>query len=193
MSDEEFLRNQRELFYDRKFDAQLSAVAEAMQEEAAGLGGDLGGDDFGDLGGDDLGGDDLGGDDLGGDDLGGDEGSADEEEDILLATPPGRREDTPSSVSKGKEYYPVKPGRDQRSSGAYKRHIAAKTGANVGDRRKIFPGLTGFGGLGELSKGMFEQQESNYDENDLLEESKIHSLSTEVSGLIKDLENSELN
>ena len=70
MSHEEFIRNQRELFYDRKFDAQLSATAEAMAEEAAGAG--LGGggleDDLGDLGGEDLGGEDLG--DLGGDDLG---------------------------------------------------------------------------------------------------------------------------
>ena len=39
MSHEEFIRNQRELFYDRKFDASLAAVAEAMQEEMAGLGG----------------------------------------------------------------------------------------------------------------------------------------------------------
>ena len=182
MSDEEFLRNQRELFYDRKFDAQLAAVAEAMQEEAAGLAGGLGGED--------LGGEDLGGEDLGGEDLGGEEAPA-EEEDVLLAAP-GRREDEPSSISKGKAYYPVKPGRDKRSAGGYKRHIKAKAGANVGDRRKIFPGLTGFGGLGELSKGMFEQQESNYDENDLLEESKIHALSAEVTNLIKDLENSEL-
>ena len=87
MSDEEFLRNQRELFYDRKFDASLAAVAEAMAEEAAGLGG-LGGDEMGDLGGDDLGGEDLGGEDLGAD-LGGEEAPA-EEDDILLATPPSR-------------------------------------------------------------------------------------------------------
>ena len=72
LSHEEFIRNQRELYYDRKFDANLAATAEAEQEAAAasmgaGLGGgdDLGGDDL-DLGGDDL---DLGGDDLGGDDL----------------------------------------------------------------------------------------------------------------------------
>jgi len=38
MSEEEFLRNQREIFYDRKFDSQINAVAEKMQEEAAGLG-----------------------------------------------------------------------------------------------------------------------------------------------------------
>ena len=189
MSDEEFLRNQRELFYDRKFDAQLAAVAEAMQEEAAGLGG-LGGDEgLGGLGAEDLG--DLGGEDLGG--LGGEEpeAGAEEEEDVLLAAP-GRREDKPSSVSKGKPYYPVKPGRDRRPAGGYKRHIKAKTNANTGDIRKIFPGFAGTGGLGELSKGMFEQEESSYEERDLLEENRIHSLSHEVASLIKDLENSEL-
>ena len=36
MSQEEFLRNQRELFYDRKFDATLAATAEATAEAAAG-------------------------------------------------------------------------------------------------------------------------------------------------------------
>ena len=190
MSDEEFLRNQRELFYDRKFDAQLAAVAEAMQEEAAGLGGGLGGEeDLGDLGGD-LGGEDLGAD-LGGEDLGGAEEPAGDE-DVLLAAP-GRREDKPSSVSNGNPYYPVKPGRDRRPAGGYKRHIKAKTNANTGDIRKIFPGTTGFGGLGELSQGMFERQESNYNEKDLLEENRIHSLSHEVADLIANLEDSELN
>jgi hypothetical protein len=32
MSDEEFLRNQRELYYDRKYDADLAATAEATAE-----------------------------------------------------------------------------------------------------------------------------------------------------------------
>jgi hypothetical protein len=189
MSDEEFLRNQRELFYDRKFDAQLAATAEAMAEEAAGLGGGggMGGDE---LGGDELGGEDLGGEELGGEDLGG-EAEAGGEEDVLLAAP-GRREDEPSSISKGKAYYPVKPHRDRRPAGAYSRHLSAKAGANVGDSRKITPGFKGIGGLGELSKGMFEQQQSNYSEQDLLEESRIHSLSHEVASLIKNLENSEL-
>ena len=48
MTEEEFLRNQREIFYDRKFDAQINAVAEKMQEAAAGLGG---GGELGGLGG----------------------------------------------------------------------------------------------------------------------------------------------
>ena len=49
------------------------------------------------------------------------------------------------------------------------------------------------GGLEELEQGMFEQRRSNYIEQDLLEENKIQALGNEVSNLIKDLENSELN
>ena len=189
MSHEEFLRNQREIFYDRKFDAQLAAVAEAMQEEAAGAlgGGDLGDDLGGDLG-DELGGEDLG-DELGGDEA---ETAVEEpggEEDVLLAAP-GRREDKPSSISKGKPHYPVKKGRDRRPQGAYSRHLAAKAGTNVGDRRKIVPGLTGYGGLGELAKGMFEGQETNYRDGFLIEEEKIHDVSLEIKKLIESLEKS---
>jgi len=189
MSHEEFLRNQREIFYDRKFDAQLAAVAEAMQEEAAGAlgGGDLGDDLGGDLG-DELGGEDLG-DELGGDEA---ETAVEEpggEEDVLLAAP-GRREDKPSSISKGMPYYPVKKGRDRRPQGAYSRHLAAKAGTNVGDRRKIVPGLTGYGGLGELAKGMFEGQETNYRDGFLIEEEKIHDVSLEIKKLIESLEKS---
>ena len=91
-------------------------------------------------------------------------------------------------MSKGKAYYPVKKNRDRRSKGAYKRHMTAKAGANVGDARKIFPGLTGFGGLGELSKGMFESQETNYTSSFLEEEAKIHNTSWEVKNLIEGLE-----
>ena len=90
MSHEEFLRNQREMFYDRKHDTALEGVAEAAAGggDAGGGGGglDLGGDAGGgelDLGGgDDAGGGDL---DLGGDE-GGDEGGGDDS--ALLAAPP---------------------------------------------------------------------------------------------------------
>jgi hypothetical protein len=48
LSEEEFLRNQREQFYDRKFAAALEAAATGEEELEAGLGagemGDLGGD-----------------------------------------------------------------------------------------------------------------------------------------------------
>lgn len=91
MSHEEFLRNQREMFYDRKHDTALEGVAEAT----AGVGGGEGGGGL-DLGGDDAGGLDLGGGDEGGGelDLGGDDAPAPEadagggEESALLAAPP---------------------------------------------------------------------------------------------------------
>ena len=201
MSHEEFLRNQRELFYDRKFDASLAAVAEAMQEEAAGAGaglGDLGGDEgLGDLGGDDLGGDlgDLGGDDLGGDDLGGDDLGGDDlggDDDVLLATPgeggPGRREDGYlTKGSKGKVYYPVK--NDKRPSGATKRHRSAFAGTNVGDSRYTFPGKTGAGGLDSLAKMHLEGQETNYTKEFISEEENILNINTEVKRLIESLNN----
>jgi len=49
LSDEEFLRNQREMYYDRKFDASLEAAAAAAVEaqEAAAGAGELGGEEFG--------------------------------------------------------------------------------------------------------------------------------------------------
>ena len=181
MSHEEFLRNQREIFYDRKFDAQLSAVAEAMQEQVAGagLGGDLGGEDLGgDLGDEEL---DLGGEEA---DTAIEEPALDSEDPLLAA--PGRREDKPSSISKGNAYYPVKPTR--KKDGAYKRHIAAKTGANTSDKRKYIPGYTGTGGLGELSKGMFESRETNYTSSFLEEEAKIHDINHEIKNLIESLD-----
>ena len=182
-------------FYDRKFDAQLIAVAEAVQEEAAGLGGAFGGDDLGgeELGGDDLGGEELGGDELGGDELGGEPG---EEEDILLAAPPeeggapGRREDEPSSINKGKAYYPVKRVRDRRKHGGRARHFKSQAGGYV-DPRTIYPGLKGNGGLSSLYNGVSENRETNYSEADLLEERKILNMSSDVIRLISELENME--
>jgi hypothetical protein len=188
MSHEEFLRNQREIFYDRKFDAQLAAVAEAMQEEAAGLGGELGeefgGEEFGgeELGGEELGGEELGGEELGGEELGG-------EEDVLLATPPGRREDIPSSISKGNAYYPVKPYRDRRSQGAVKRHRKSVAGGYI-DPRTVFPGKSGHGGLDSLAKGMFEAKETNYENGFLSEEKKMHDINFEIKRLLSSLEKS---
>ena len=44
MSEEEFVRNRREMFYDRKFEAALETAAEAEQAAATAPGGELGGD-----------------------------------------------------------------------------------------------------------------------------------------------------
>ena len=94
LSDEEFVRMQSEMFFDKKFSASLEAAAQPPEEGGGGGGlGDLGGEGGGDLG--DLGG--GGGGDL---DLGGDAGGeaagdkspgaegGDEADDVLLAEPP---------------------------------------------------------------------------------------------------------
>jgi len=206
MSHEEFLRNQRELFYDKKFDANLAATAEAEQEMAAAsmtgggeLGGDEGLDDLGgdDLGGDDLGGDDLGGDDLGGDDLGGDDLGAEEagDDDVLLAAP-GRREDSPEDIKRKDRarklatYEKVK--NDKRKSAGRAKNYKAKAGPEVGTARSVFPGKVGYGGLDSLSKGMFEEQQTIYEETFSKEESKLLKTSLEAKRLIEELERSEL-
>ena len=193
MSHEEFEGNQREIYYDRKFDASLAAVAEAMQEEAAGAGlGDLGGDEgiegLGDLGGEEIEGD-IG--DLGGDEPAAEEPAAPEIGDDPLLASPGRREDngyvTPGS--KGKVYHPVKKGRDNRTKGAMKRHRASVAGINM-DPRKTFPGKSGYGGLDSLAKGMFESRETNYDNGFTIEEENLQTTNSEVKRLLESLGNS---
>ena len=191
MSHEEFLRNQRELFYDKKFDANLAATAEAEQEMAAASmtgGGELGGDE----GLDDLGGDDLGGDDLGGDDLGAEEAGDD---DVLLAAP-GRREDSPEDIKRKDRarklatYEKVK--NDKRKSAGRAKNYKAKAGPEVGTARSVFPGKVGYGGLDSLSKGMFEEQQTIYEETFSKEESKLLKTSLDAKRLIEELERSEL-
>jgi len=121
LSDSEFLRNQRETYYDRKYQQSIESMAEEGALDAAGGGlGDLGDGGLGDLGGDDLdalGGDDLdalGGDDLG--DLGGDE-------ETLLTTPPGRREDRRTKHQGGPHIPDGPDGRTRRGTGGRRRKI----------------------------------------------------------------------
>ena len=196
MSEEEFLRNQREIFFDRKYEAQVNAAAESMAEAEAvssgagdlGAGdlGDLGGGDLGDLGdlgGDDLGGDDLGGDDLGGEDLGG------EDESALLAAPPAKRDSdtgkliTPKSgtkKAKGHTYTSVKHGAGDQRNGRPQNY-----------RAKGFPmpktWLPGSSNLKSLGKGIYESKESTYNQ----EEKLLFEGRNEVKNLIAELANLE--
>jgi len=187
LSDEEFLRVQREMFHDRKVQALLDAAGEAVAAEGAGGGGDMGGD----LGGEeDLGGDDLGGDeDLGGgEDLGGDEGGG--EDDVLLATPdaggeelPAKRDDsgrtmTTTAKSKGKHYTPRI---SKNPAGHRKRNMKSKyAGDSIGSVRDILPGF-------ELAKGIYEGREANYES----EEKKVFEVNTEIKKLINELESKD--
>ena len=192
MSDEEFLRNQREMFYDKKIQAMLEAAAEPPAEggeEGGGLGGDLGaelGGEEGDLG--DLGGE-LGGEEGGEEmDLGAEEGGEEmggEEEETALLAAPGHRDDggyvTPGS--KGKVYYPVAS--DSRGAGARKRSWHADSGLSIASpsSRNIFKGLSD---LTRLGNGLSENLEPNY-----TEERKVHASHSETQSLIESLQRLE--
>ena len=189
VSEEEFLRNQRELFYDRKFDATLEATAAATAEAAAGAaGGGMGAEMGGEAGGGGM--EDLAG--L----MGGGAPEEGGEEDVLLASPgedapPGRREDgyyTPNS--KGKPYFPVKYDKRKDAGRAknYKRSVSPET-----SKRTIYPGWSGVTGLRSVAKGLFEEQESIYEGKELLEERKLFEKNHEVRRLVESLENLEQN
>ena len=176
MSDEEFVRNQREMFYDRKFEAALEAEVEAGLEEAGGMAGELGGP------GAELGGEELGGEELGGEEELAGEEAAGEEEEILLAEPgeiAGKRDAYTKRKWKGKWYKPVET--DKRDMGARKRSIIQKSGRKEGGQRGTFPG---YGELVTLSKGISESEETNYKHQEEL----LLETNYEVRNLINELE-----
>ena len=197
MSEEEFLRNQRELCFDKKFTATLEAAATedaaaAGGDDAGGGGLDLGGGDAGgglDLGGDagggglDLGGGDTGGDAAGGagetpaGGAGGDEGG----DTDLLAEPAAKRDD--------KEY---KRGPYKRHQSSYDKGGRIKNYRNIArgeiaTARKTFPGKVGFGGMDSIARGIVETEEST----DVLDERKLFTTSAEVQTLIEGLFNKD--
>jgi len=173
LSEEEFLRMQREMFYDKKFMNSLEAVAESGEAGAGGLGGlgDLGGEgDLGDLGGDKGG--DLG--DLG--DLGGDEDKKDD--DVILAEPPAKRDDEPK-YKRG----PYKSHQASYSKGGRKKNIKNQATGEYGNTyRSSFPGKSGFGGLDGIARGITESKTQND-----IEEEKLFNTSKHVDLLIENL------
>jgi hypothetical protein len=203
MSHEEFLRNQREMFYDRKHDTALESVAEAA---AAGGGEAGGGLDLGDEGGGDLG---LGGDEGGGElNLGGEEGGDDApagEESALLAEPPGSR-DSPrlaeppklakslgkrartgskytTDSAKGKIHQRVAVDR-RKKQGPRTRSYARIATPEMNTPRTTFPGSRE---LGQLANGLYEEQDPNY-LRDQEEEVALLEVNSSVKMLIESLE-----
>ena len=185
MSHEEFARCQREMFYDRKQDASLQAVAEA--QAAAGTGGGGGLDLGGDAGGGDL---DLGADpgaDAGGDlDLGG-EGGAEPEggeaDSALLAAPPGTRNAprvTPGA--RGKVYYPQRT--DSRPAGARTRNYTSIATPETNTYR-----TNNLGGaeLRSLSRGIYEEEVPIYSLNEQDEEQKMLTMNRSLTVLLEGL------
>jgi len=181
VSEEEFVRNQREMFYDRKVSAKLEAIAGG---EEGGLGGGLGGDLGGDLGegelGEDLGEGEFGEEGLEGEDLGAEaETGGGEDEDTTLLAAPGKRDDD----------LWVRADAPKFRRGPYKRH---KRKYDKGGRTKQFKNMAtgeygqtgrsvwkGASDLWGLAKGITEAHS--------IEENRLFSTKSEVSTLLEGL------
>ena len=194
LSEEEFVRNQREMFSDRKYESELNAAAEAAGEAAAGkFGGDIGEDDM-EL---EDGAPDLDMDmeaDIEETDTDTDTGTEEPEADEpLLSAPQKRRDDlgrkyTPKShgsKAKGKLYAPSLAGDRRSSAGSLKNRKAAaippRTQSGIPD---------GLEAIKTFSRGSIYEGEGtiyNREENILFESS------AKVKKLILDLEKSEIH
>ena len=204
MTDAEFIRNRREMFYDKRFEAALETAGEAEQAEATagldagvdaldaggGLGAEPGG--LGTVGAEpELGAPtDLGGDTTtpapGGDTGGGAEDGA------LLAAPPGKREDSKGRTTTAKShgwYEPraLKPGGDRReTSGPRKKNMSRAASPETGTTRKLYPGFSDLTGLAKATS-IYEEKKTNYK----LEELKILNEQKELETLFKSLKERE--
>jgi hypothetical protein len=193
MSDSEFLRNQRETFYDRKYQQALEGVVDDDLEGGA-EGGDLGGD----LAGGDLDlGDDLGGDF--GDDLGTEEpagGAEDAAEDVLLTTP-GRREDLDEAptLQQGTPHKPVdvdkrKGSATRHSQGPAKRSLNRQTrGPEFSTSRKLKGHGAGAVSVGDLKSlvGLEENIKPTYTRNEQI----LFENTNKVRMLVEQMESKE--
>ena len=179
LSEEEFVRNQREMFHDRKFEAELLAVAENMGDGETTL--DMPSEETGlELGGElDLG------------DLTADEEPTPEEEPPagqLLAAPAKRddrdRKYTEKSLgkkSKGKKYV----SKSQRGGDGRNGRPQNFRGIAIPKPKDIIPGFTDMKGL---SRGLYEGEETNYKS----EESLLFESNSEIRNLLSELEKSEI-
>ena len=188
LSEEEYLRVQREMFFDRKFETELEKSIEGIAAEtldAASPGGDLGLDSPGDAGGLDLDTPDtpeeapLG-----------DEPEPADDDSVLLAEPTPDLGETPADEapanrdrSKGKKYIPVSQrGGDMRKYSNRKKMRPAheKTSST---RRNTFPGAMEISNLASIPS-LSENLESTY----IKEEDKLLKTTSEVKRLIETLE-----
>ena len=206
MSDDDFVRNRREMFYDRRFEAALETAGEAEQAEAtAGLdagpdadlgGGDLPGGDLGTPGGTgtvgaepELGAPAADAAPAGGADAG---GAAD---GGLLAAPPAKRDDDigkmtdkkgRTTTAKSHGWYEPRSlfaGGDRReTSGPRKKNMNRAASPETGTKRKTLPG---YSELASLAKGtsVYENRQTNY----IAEEKKILQSQKEINDLFESL------
>jgi hypothetical protein len=186
ISQEEFLRNQREMYFDRKFASELDAAAASDEEETSLGGGDI----------------DAFGADSETPDLGGEEtpdiDAAEPEEDILKVAP-GKRDDKPyitkdeagrlvttTPKSKGKMYKPKKDGKIKKNRMAMKSTAVPEYATGNTRRSKLGlpkPSEIFFENIEPTLEGMVEKKETSYTVEDDFEE---HS--KEINNLLESLE-----
>jgi len=178
--DEEFVRIQREMFHDRKFEASLEAAAEAVMAEGEGAAFGEGDFDEGEFGEGEFGEGEFGEET---------EGEEEGEEETLLAAPeetpeaaPAKRDGLGRKLRKhGKGWYkPVisrNPAAERRKS-----NVASYSGeAARGNMRNIYKG---YSDLSSLAKGIYEGRQPNYSD----EERRLFEVNNEVKKLIDELE-----
>jgi len=196
MSHEEFIRNQREMYYDRKHDAALQQVAESAAG-SGGIGGGLGGGDLGGGLGGDLGGDDLGLDagptEMPADAAGGGPetppaGADAGDDSSLLAVPPGSRPSRRLSKYEKSDYLRKDGVNDKRGRG--KRGQSMKM---TGMPETNTPRTNNLGGsqLSALGRGTYQEQTSIYSDRELNEEQKILEMNNSIKSLIDVLDKKE--
>jgi hypothetical protein len=181
MPDHEFLRNQRDLFYDASITKSLEAVGAEAAEGGGGASADLGG------GGLEAGGETPPAPETPAAGGGGEAGGGGSKEESPLLAAPARREDGSAftvkkphltSGAKGKWYTPV--GMDDRGGGARTRHYQSQWSNEISSDtdRNVFKGLN------TLGRGIAEQKDDLYekDETLLLEvEQKLNSLNESLN------------
>jgi len=210
ISEEEYVRNQREKFYDKKLEAATAKIAQATVETGD-EGGAFGGG-FGLAGGDEaLATPELGAetpeapapDEPAAETPAAPAAEAGEDEGLLVAPPAepagaGKRDEdaykkpykvtvatldgekTTTSRSKGKYYTPVTT--DKRDMGARRKNYLSKSGVEQGGVRKSHKG---YHELKNIGKGIMQESNSNY--NDEVERSVLMA-TEEINTLINSLE-----
>ena len=188
LSEEDIERNSREMYYDRKFEAELNAVGEIAGQAAAAMAAGMPGmEDIatGIEGGEGLPG--AGEPTLeppgleGAPDLelpaGEPEGAGDEGPSPLLATP-GKRDDMKED-----------DGRRTAGIGKNLKRAANPESVNGNTKRGAFPGAYGHDSLDSLTKGIVYENKTNYDDREFLQEQSILNVSFETQRLIEELDN----
>lgn len=191
LSEEEFVRNQREMFTDRKVQAALDAAAEmgtgeSGGEVSAGMG-DMMGADMG------MEGDMSLEDDMVLDAPEGDTGTPEDlapepegGEDPLLSAPPGKRDDKKLHRYAKSSYIAKEGENDRRPKGARKRSQLAQGSQEKGrnTKRTVYPGANE---LFTVGNGITEVVDDNYKQ----QEEKVFAVKhthTEIKLLIEQLE-----